>query len=80
MAEPVSEAAVPLLRSVGRADAQLEKLLPERDSLQRVLGHLESVTTEPLLVEEAFERRRLWQDAGLFYSNSGRLLEAIELF
>jgi hypothetical protein len=44
------------------------------------LNHLESVTTEPLLIEEAFERRRLWQDSGLFYSHCGRLAEAIELF
>jgi hypothetical protein len=61
-------------------DSQIQNLLPERDSLQRVLGYLDSITTEELLVEEAFERQRTWQDAGLFYAQAGRLPEAIELF
>jgi tetratricopeptide (TPR) repeat protein len=80
MAEVISELAAPFLVAVGQLDLHLQKLLPERDSLQKVLNHLESTTTETLLHEEAFERRRLWQDSGLFYANSGRLLEAIELF
>lgn len=69
-----------MLRSVETIDPELAKMLPERDSLARVLDHLDAVTTESLLIEEAFERRRLWQDSGLFYAHSSRLREAIELF
>jgi hypothetical protein len=80
VAEAIPDSALPFLAAVGRLDPGLEKLLPERDSLQKVLGHLESTTTESSLIEEAFERRRLWQDSGLFYAHSVRFLEAIELF
>jgi restriction endonuclease len=68
------------LAAVGQLDSALAELLPHRDSLHKVLNHLKSSTTERLLIEEAFERRRLWQDSGLFYAHSGRLFEAIELF
>ena len=74
------DSAAALLADVGLVDTTVEKLLPARDSLEKVLSHLELVTTEALLLEEAFERRRLWQHSGLFYAHAGRLLEAIELF
>jgi hypothetical protein len=80
VAEAFPDSAAPFLAAVGQLDAGIQKLLPERDSLQKVLTHLESTTPESLLIEEAFERRRLWQDSGLFYAHSGRFLEAIELF
>jgi restriction endonuclease len=80
MAEAIPVSAAPFLAAIGRLDTHLQVLLPERNSLQKVLAHLEGTTSESLLIEEAFERRRLWQDSGLFYANSGRLLEAIELF
>ena len=68
------------LRAVEDLDSELAKILPERDSLPAALQRLVTITPEELLVEEAFERRRLWQDSGLYYMQVGRLREAIGLF
>jgi len=78
--EAIPDSAQRLLDAVGQLDTHIQELLPKRDSLQKVLSHLESITTEEQLVEEAFERRRLWQNSGLFYAHSGRSWEAIDLF
>jgi hypothetical protein len=80
VAQDLPGSAGDFLAAVRNLDTDLGKLLPERNSLQKVLDHLEATTTEELLADEAFERRRLWQDSGLFYAHTGRLREAIELF
>jgi hypothetical protein len=69
-----------LLNSVAAIDPKLAQMLPERDSLAGTLSHLDATTGETTLMDEAFERRRLWQDAGLFYAHSTRLRDAIEFF
>jgi len=79
MAEIFSESTT-LLASLEKVDSQLAKLLPERNSLRGVLNRLDSITNESLLIEEAFERSRLWQNSGLYYAYSARYREAIELF
>ena len=58
----------------------LGTILPHRDSLSKALDRLGAITTDNLLVEEAFEGRRLWQDSGLYYAHSTRFVEAIQLF
>jgi len=68
------------LIAVSQIDAQLGTVLPHRDSLSKALDRLGAITTDNLLVEEAFERRRLWQDSGLYYAHSTRFVEAIQLF
>jgi hypothetical protein len=68
------------LKAVSDIDEQLATILPGRDSLPRALDRLGYVTTEDSLLDEAFERKRLWQESGLFYAHSGRLTEAIQLF
>lgn len=67
-------------KSAAQTAADLQQLLPKRDSLREALAFLESVTTDDLLIEEANETSRLWQNSGLYYAQETRFLEAIELF
>jgi hypothetical protein len=69
-----------LLKAISQIDAQLSTILPHRDSLTKALDRLDAITTDDVLVEEASEQIRLWQDSGLFYAHTGRLIEAIQLF
>lgn len=68
------------LAAVRGVDPNLADLLPEWDSLGRVLQHLDETTDANLLVKESQESRRVWQDAGLFYKFAGRIHDAIAIF
>ena len=68
------------LQNVRAIDPDLASILPERDSVKRVLERLGKTVTGDLLVDESFERRRLWQDAGLYYMHNQRLYDSIVTF
>ncbi len=68
------------LEAVRKVDPTLAQMLPGRGSLRFALKHLDETTDPDLLVEESFERRRVWQDAGLYYRYNGRIPDAIALF
>ena len=76
------QAAEGRLAQVRRADSPLAELLPEWDSVPRVLEHL-ARKTDTELIEEAQEQEgapRLWQDVGLFYQFAGRYSQAISVY
>lgn len=68
------------LMTISKIDAELSTIPPHRDSLPKALDRLSAITSDNRLVEEAFERTRLWQDSGLYYAHTSRLNEAIQLF
>ncbi len=45
-----------LLKTAGAVHAQFARMVSKRDSLLKVLAHLDSVTTEALFIEDPFER------------------------
>jgi Restriction endonuclease len=72
-----------LLNKLRQDDPVLTNMITARDSLGRVLTHLEQSSSRATLMEEIHEPaggRRVWQDAGLYYRFSGRLPDAIAVF
>src|SRR5581483_5848905 len=66
-----------LMRDINAVDAELAKLLLERNSLSAILKRLDETTTKELLEKETKEERRLWQDTALLLRLAGRTHDAI---